>query len=213
MKCCQCQGIEELFSESYVRKELAEYRRRGPEKTTRMLINALKSKGVQGLNLLDIGGGVGAIQYEMLNAGAESAMDVEASSAYLAVARAEAERRGISDRISYQRGNFVALAPQVAAADIVTLDRVICCYDDMESLVSRSVEKARKFYGLVYPRDTWWVRLGLDIQNLFLRLTRRQYRSFVHPTKAVEALVTRSGFRRDFYRQTIVWQVVVYSRR
>ncbi len=212
MNCCQCQGIEELFSESFVRDELARYRRRGPNKTTRILISALKSRGVQGLTLLDIGGGIGAIQHEMLQAGVEHATDVEASSAYLNVTREEARRRGVADRIQYEHGNFVDLASEIKPADIVTLDRVICCYDDMERLVGSSVVKARKFYGVVYPRDTWWVKVGLAIQNFFLSLGRTRYRSFVHPTKAVDALVTRNGFKQSFYRQTFVWQVVVYAR-
>jgi magnesium-protoporphyrin O-methyltransferase len=212
MNCCQCQGIEEIFSESYVKKELAAYRRRGPDKTTQMLIEALKSKGVRGFTLLDIGGGLGAIQHEVLSAGASRATDVDASSAYVAAAKSEAERRGVADRIDYQRGNFVELAPQLPPADIVTLDRVICCYDDMESLVTLSVAKAGKLYGVVYPRDTWWIKTALAIQNFFLRLTRSRYRSFVHPTQAVEALITRGGFKRSYYRQTFVWQVAVFAR-
>ena len=212
MNCCQCQGIEDLFSETYVAGELAQYRAHGPDKTTRMLINALKSTDVQGLTLLDIGGGLGAIQHDMLRAGVEQATLVEASSAYLAAAKAEAERRGNAEQINFQHGDFVDLAPQVPSADIVTLDRVICCYHDMQRLVGLSVGKAGRLYGLVYPRDTWWIKLGLAIQNFFFRLMRRQYRSFAHSTKAVEALVYGEGFTRRFHRQTFAWQVVVYAR-
>jgi magnesium-protoporphyrin O-methyltransferase len=212
MNCCQCQGIEELFSEAYVTKELTRYRLRGPDKTTRMLIDALKSTDVQGLTLLDIGGGLGAIQHELLRAGVEHATDVEASSAYLAGARAEAARRGFAERVEYQHGNFVDLASQIAPVDIVTLDRVICCYDDMQRLVGLSAARARRLYGLVYPRDTWWIKLGLGIQNFFFRLTKNRYRSYVHPTKAVEAIVNGNGLTRRYHRQTFVWQVVVYGR-
>jgi hypothetical protein len=66
MTCSQCQGIEDLFSEEYVAGELKRYRRRGPDKTTRILIEALKKDGVEGETLLDIGGGLGAIQHELL---------------------------------------------------------------------------------------------------------------------------------------------------
>lgn len=212
MSCRQCQGIEELFSQSYVNQELSRYRSKGPIKTTRMLAEAIKDEGVQGLTLLDIGGGVGAIQHELMGAGVQNTIDVDASSAYITAAQDEAQRRGLAERISHVHGNFVELAEKVPAADIVTLDRVICCYDDMEKLVSLSAARALKLYGVVYPRDTWWVKIGLALGNLFLRLRKSPYRSYVHATEAVEALLTRNGLKRRSHRQTFVWQVVVYSR-
>ncbi len=212
MNCCQIQGIEEIFNDQLVNKELAELHKKGPSKTTRLLTGALKKESIQGLSLLDIGGGVGAVQYELLASGCQSAMDVDASKAYLQAAKAEAQRRGLDAQVSYQHGNFVELAPQIAEADIVTLDRVICCFDDMQKLVSASAGHARKFYGLVFPRDTWWIRMGITVMNLLLRLRRSSYRGFVHSTQAVEALVRSHGLKRSFYQHTWFWQVVVYSR-
>ena len=212
MNCCQCQGIEGLFSQQYVNKELWRYLAKGPDKTTRMLTEAIKEEGVDGLTLLDIGGGVGAIQHDLLAAGIQEVISVEASTAYLTVSKAEAQRRGLADHVSYFHGDFVDLASNIPPADIVTLDRVICCYHDMEKLVDLSAVRARKLYGLVYPRDTWWVKIGLAIQNLYFRLRRSHYRAFAHPTQAVDALLESSGFRRQVYRQTAVWQAVVYTR-
>lgn len=212
MSCSQCQGIEDFFSQGFVSQELAHYRAKGPDKTTRMLAEAIKGEGVAGLSLLDIGGGVGAIQHELLEAGVEHATDVEASTAYLDAARAEAQRRGLADHVSYQHGNFVDLAEDIPPADIVTLDRVICCYPDMEKLVGLSAARARKIYGLVYPRDTWWVKIVLALENLFFRLRRSPYRAFSHASESVEAILNSNGLKRRFYRQTLVWQVVVYAR-
>src|SRR3990170_4333438 len=175
MNCCQCQGIEELFDQQYVYKELSRYRARGPDKTTRMLTEAIKEAGVAGLSLLDIGGGVGAIQHELLGAGVDHATNIDASTAYLSAARDEVERRGNAERVSYHHGNFVDLATDIEPADIVTLDRVICCYPDMEELVGLSAAKAGRLYGLVYPRDTWWVKFGLALMNFFLRLQRSSF--------------------------------------
>ncbi len=212
MNCCQCQGIEALFDEKYVTRELARYRKKGPDKTTRILIDTLKAEGVQGMTLLDIGGGVGDIQHELLHAGVRSATNVEASTAYIGAAKAEAERQGHADRVSYQHGDFVDLASHLPPADIVTLDRVICCYHDMEKLVGLSTARTRKLYGLIYPRDVWWVKIGLAIGNLFFRLRRSPFRVFVHPTEAVEAVVVSNGFKRRFDQRTLIWQVVVYTR-
>lgn len=212
MNCCQCQGIEELFNEKTVSRELARYRQQGPNRTTQWLVDALQQAGHPGRTLLDIGGGVGAIQHALLAAGVQQAVDVDASAAYLHAARQEAERRGLAGRVQYRHGNFVDLASQIPPADIVTLDRVICCYDDLESLVTLSAAKAQKFYALVYPRDTWWIRLGLRILNSIFRLQKNPYRAFAHPTRSVEALVKQQGLTRRAYSRTLFWQAAVYTR-
>ncbi len=128
MSNCHCRGAETLFDAKVATKELRQYRRRGPRKTTRFLLDALEAAGVAGRTLLDIGGGVGVIQHELLRAGVTEASGVEASAAYLAAAREEAARQGHADRLRLSHGNFVELAPTLPPADVVTLDRVVCTY-------------------------------------------------------------------------------------
>ena len=212
MDCCQCKGIETLFDQKEAENKLKAYRKDGPAKTTRMLIEALQAEDIEGTTLLDIGGGVGAIQHELLRVGVESATGVDASTAYVKAAQEEAEQQGHAARISYHYGNFVDLAPQIVPADIVTLDRVICCYHDMQRLVGLSVAKAERLYGLVYPRDTWWLRVAINIANLYFRVSRNPFRTFIHPTQAVDALVRGNGFEQRFYKKSGLWQVVVYAR-
>ncbi len=212
MNCCHCDGIETLFNHKVAAKELKKYRRKGPTKTTGMLIDALKAEGVQGMTLLDIGGGIGAIGHELLAAGASRATNVDASTAYIEVAKEESERRGHSDRVSYQHGDFVDLAPEISAADIVTLDRVICCYPDMEALVGLSSQRATKYYGAVYPRDNLWFKIARPVLNFFLWLSRNPFRMFVHATAAVDAVVRKQGLQPRFHGHTAIWQVVLYGR-
>ena len=212
MDCCQCQGIETVFDRKTADKELKQYRKDGPRKTTRMLLDALKAEGIEGMTLLDIGGGIGVVQHELLAAGASSATHVDAATAYIAVAKEEAARQGHADRLSHQYGNFVDLAPNIPPADIVTLDRVICCYHDMRSLVGLSAERARKLYGVVYPRDTWWMKAAMRVMNAVMWVSRNRFRGFVHPTEAVEAIVRQAGFERRSYRPGFLWQVAVYAR-
>ena len=214
MTGCCCQGVEDVFGEKTARHDLRRYRKRGPSKPTRMLLRALEREGVEHATVLDIGGGIGAIQQELLDRGAERATSVEASAAYLRAARDEAERRGHADRISYQAGDFVELADRVEPADVVTLDRVICCYPDMEALVGRSADRAQRLYGLVYPRDTWWVAVGFRSVNLFLRVARRTFRVHLHPTSAVDAVARRHGLTPKLAtRAGPLWQVAVYRRQ
>jgi magnesium-protoporphyrin O-methyltransferase len=112
--------------------------------------------------------------------------------------------------VDHRHGNFVDLAADLPPADIVTLDRVICCYHDMQALVRLSAARARKLYGVVYPRDTWWVKTGLAIENFFYRLRQSSFRTFLHPTAAVESLVCSHGLKPRFYRK-LVWQVAIYA--
>jgi magnesium-protoporphyrin O-methyltransferase len=51
----------------------------GPRHTTQKLIDVLVAEGVNGLVVLDIGGGVGTVHLALLEAGARHAVDVDAS--------------------------------------------------------------------------------------------------------------------------------------
>jgi predicted TPR repeat methyltransferase len=212
MSQCQCQGIESLFDQRLADAQLEKMRRRGPLRTTRLLVEALRDRGVRGMTLLDIGGGVGAVQHQLLASGAKEATDVDASTAYLRAARSEAERLGLEGRVKYHHGNFLDVAPAIPPADIVTLDRVICCYDDMQGLVAASADKARSLYGLVYPRDAWWTRLGIRLMNLGHGIRGNQFRVFAHPTAAVESVLRAHGLERVFHRTAGLWQVAVFAR-
>ena len=212
MNSC-CQGVDEVFGERAARNDLRRYRKRGPSKQTRLLLDAIRDEGIERATVLDIGGGVGAIQHELLEAGAGHATSVDASVAYMRAAREEAERRGTADRVSYHAGDFVALAEGIEPADVVTLDRVICCYPDVQALVGRSADRARRIYGLVYPRDTWWTRIGVRVANLGMRLARRTFRAHVHPTRVVDAAAREHGLTPRLQRGAgPVWQVALYTR-
>ena len=212
MSQCQCQSIDETFDRLLAEQQMGKLRRRGPQKTTRILLDALKKHGVANRTLLDIGGGIGTIQHDLLAAGATEATSVDASSAYLAVSRAEAERLGQAGRIHYYYGNFVELAPGIPTADIVTLDRVICCFDEMEVLVGVSSAKARGIYGVVYPRSTWWVRLGVALANLRLALLGNPFRIFTHDSAAVEEVIRAQGLSRVAHHTAGMWQVALFAR-
>ena len=212
MSCSHCCGIEAQFNRKVAAGDLRKYRKKGPMRTAQLLIDALTAEGVEGLTLLDIGGGVGAMQHELLKAGVRSATGVDASTAYLGAAAEEAERQGHAARVRQRHGDFVDVAATVEPADVVTLDRVICCYPDMQALVALSAERAQRLYGVVYPRRTWWTRLDFALLNLIHRLRRSSFRAYLHPPAAVDTLVREKGLTRRFYATTWIWQVVVYGR-
>lgn len=209
---CSC-GCPNTFSTRDAKADLARYRRDGPQLTTRALIDALIAEGVTGSTLLDIGAGIGAIQLELLPVGLARAESVDASPAFVRLARGEAMRRGFGDRTSGRVGDFVALAPEMAASDIVTLDRVVCCYSDVTSLMAAATTHARRAVGLVYPLDTWWMRLGARIANAVMPLLRRPSVIYIHSNAAIHEPLRAAGFKRRHIKRTLAWQVVLYVRQ
>lgn len=212
MACRQCQGIETQFDDKAATRDLRSYQKKGPAKTTKMLVEALKAKGVKELTLLDIGGGIGAIQHALLDEGIGHVTGVDASTAYMQTAVGEHRRLERGDQVQYHHGDFVDLALGIDEADIVTLDRVICCYPDMEMLVSLSSDRARRYYAVVYPRVTWWTRVGFKVINIMNGLRKSAFRAFLHPPTAVDALVRSKQFEQVYYKTSFLWQVIVYAR-
>lgn len=213
MVCPHCEGAEDVFSRGYAKKDLEAYREKGASKTTQLMITLFKSIGVSNKSLLDIGGGVGAISHDLISAGLTHAVDVDASTAYLKVAKEEAEQRGHADKIQFLHGDFVQLAPEIDAADIVSLDRVVCCYPDFHALVDLSSQRARELYGLVYPRDNFLTKLAIPIFNFFaFRLWGNPFRTFVHDSKTIDNIITGNGLQQIHHKNVGFWQVRIYRR-
>ena len=212
MGCCQCQGIETMFDKKTAERELKRYLKKGPSKTTGMLLDAIHKVGVQGLDFLDIGGGIGAIQYDLIKAGASTGTSIEASSAYIDLVKKETLQNGLGERIDFKHGDFTKTASDVDTADIVTLDKVICCYDDMSELVMLSSKLARKIYAVIYPRDVWWTNLALPFLNFYPIVKGSSFRVFIHPTKQVEEIIFGNGLKRKYYATTFFWQVAIFTK-
>jgi magnesium-protoporphyrin O-methyltransferase len=212
MDTCGCDKGFEIFDRRSAEGDLERYRKKGPDTSTRMLLDLIRARGVRGASVLDIGSGIGVIDHELLRDGAGHAVLVDASAPSLEAARNEARRRGHLDRVDFVDGDFVSRASAVDVADIVTLDRVICCYPDMESLVQLSATRARALYGLVLPRDRAIMRFGMRFMNLWFRLRGMAYRGFIHPNARVDAIAAEAGLRPAAEERTFVWRVVLYER-
>jgi SAM-dependent methyltransferase len=206
-----CDCCPNTFSSRDAEGDLKRYREKGPDRTTRSLIDAIVAEGVDGVSLLDIGGGIGAIPLELLAAGAAKALSVDASEAYIEVAQAEAARRGYGDRTEGRVGDFVAIAPEIEPADVVTLDRVVCCYPDLPGLLGAAGSHARRLVGLVYPRDIWWNRVVARGIAVFGWLTRDPTRWYLHRPGQVDAILAGAGYRRREITRDLVWQVALYE--
>ena len=212
MPCNCCEITDKAFSEAEARAELRNYRRRGPMKQTKLILEAIRSLGLRNAALLDIGGGVGALHHELLEDVAREATHVDASSAYLKEAKQEASHRGHSERLKFIHADFTDIADQLPEADIVTLDRVVCCYPDFRRLLKAAAEHSQRALALTYPRETWYMRFGLKAANFFQGLRRDPFRVFLHPVSEMDALLKREGLKRVSLRRLFFWEMALYQR-
>ena len=167
MPCNCCQIENDTFGEEQAKTDIRDYRRRGPANQTKLILNAIRSLNLREAALLDVGGGIGAIHHELLKDVVRAATHVDASSAYLKEAKEEAARRGHSEQVKFIHADFTDVASDLPKADIVTLDRVVCCYPDFRGLLKAAADHSRRALAFTYPRETWYMRLGLRIINFF----------------------------------------------
>jgi magnesium-protoporphyrin O-methyltransferase len=203
---------DDAFDARTAERELRDYRRHGARGWTARLIDALAAGGVDGLSVLEIGAGVGAVHQSLLAAGAATATDVDASGPYLAAARAEAERLGLADRVTFLKGDAVALADAVPEADLVALDRVVCCYGDMPALVGLAAARTRRRLALVLPRDRPLVRAAIALGNAWYTVTRDPFRIHAHRLEAVVDVARAAGLRPTGEHRGLFWQTLVLER-
>lgn len=213
MPCNCCEITDNAFSEAEARAELRNYRKRGPANQTRLILEAIRSLGLKDAALLDIGGGIGAIHHELLNDVAREATHVDASSAYLKKAKEEAARRGNIERVEFIHADFTEVASNLPQADVVTLDRVVCCYPDFRGLLKAAADHSRKAVALTYPRESWYMRFGFVVLNFFQRLQKDPFRVFLHPVAEMDSLLNRQGFERVSLRRLFVWEMALYQKQ
>jgi 2-polyprenyl-3-methyl-5-hydroxy-6-metoxy-1,4-benzoquinol methylase len=194
------------------RKELRRYKRRGPDKPTRLLIESIKNEAAGNKSLLDIGGGIGAIQLELFKYGLGKSINVDASQAYQAVSKAEAENRRLANKTEYYFGDYTDLADGLPQSHIVTLDKVICCYPDADKLLDESLKKATEIYGLVFPRETILARIVFRLGNVWFKIRKSEFRTYLHPASKVESLIESHGFVKRSYNRTFFWHVITFKR-
>jgi magnesium-protoporphyrin O-methyltransferase len=143
---------------------------------------------------------------------AQKAIHVDAASAYLREARAEAARRDHTARVTFVHADFTDVAAGLPEADIVTLDRVVCCYPDFRSLLTAAASKSRRVLAMTYPRETWYTRVALSLDNALQRLRGDRFRGFLHPVGEMDGLLKDGGMARVFLRRLFVWELAVYTR-
>jgi len=208
--CC-ARDYESFFSQRQAARDARGFRRHGLRGSARNL--AELSGDVRGASVLEVGGGVGAIELELLAAGADRATNVELSGEYEDAAGELLAERGLTERVERRIGDFVAEAGTIEPHDVVVMHRVVCCYPDVDALVGAAAERARRRLVLTYPQERAVVRAALGLVNAMLRLRRSTFRVYVHPVRRIEAAAGTHGLvpaaRR---RHGLLWESVAFSK-
>jgi hypothetical protein len=210
--CCDFRDAAgRQFTAEKAANELRAYQngRLGP--TTRLIRDGVVDCGLNHGSLLDIGGGVGALTFELLGRGITKAIVADASAAYIAAATEEASRRGQTKAASVIHGDLLELAERLPDADLVTLDRVVCCYPGYEPMLDEATRHAVRGLAVSYPRDRWFVRAGMWLENV-RRARKSGFRTFVHPPALIRGAIARAGFRLIWHRTTMTWAIDVFQR-
>lgn len=210
--CCARHGQEELFSERVARRDAKRYRRKGADATARSLVRQAASRGLEGTTVLEIGGGVGQVLLELLRAGAAHGEVVELVPAYEHEARALAAEAGVADRADYRVADLVVDPGAADAADVVVMNKVVCCTPEGIALAGIAAGLARRTLVVSHPREARWARAAFGAFNLGLRLLRRRFRVFVHPRDALEAAVAARGLTLASAEDGLLFRVAAFER-
>jgi magnesium-protoporphyrin O-methyltransferase len=201
-----------MFSPRVARRSLARYRRKGLDGLEAQMLATASTGGLRGARVLEIGGGIGALQAELLEAGAERGEIVELVSAYEPYALELARERGIEDRVSFRVEDVLEHPDAVDRADVVVLNRVVCCSPEGIRLTAVAARLAKRTLVLSFPRDRLWVRAGLKVTNGVMRLMGRSFRVFVYPRSALVSAAEAEGLRLVEGNHGLAWEFVALRR-
>ena len=212
MSCCAPKGYAKLFGARAARRDVRRYEKDGLDDTGARIVAFLRGRGIEGGSVLEIGGGIGALQLELLAAGAERATNLELSPEYEEEAVRLLRARELEERVDRRVGDVVTDPELAGPADAVLMHRVVCCYPDADALVGAAAERARRYLVMSFPRDRALFRAGARVLNLGFRLLGWDFRMFIHPPAAILAAAERRGLRLAEESRGAIWQVAALER-
>jgi Methyltransferase domain len=207
-----CCGADLLFDAKTAKKQYKRYLKKGPSKVTKKLIEQL-GKSDTGDSLIDIGGGIGAIQWWFLNHGGKRTFGVDASSGYTFLAQEHAEKNNFKEFTNYIMGDFTDKAEELPKVDHVTLDKVICCYPDFKSILNLACEKSINTVSLSYPMDGFIADLFRGFMVFGMKLSRNPFRPYIHHVASVRALLVENGFEPKEKELSFPWHIETYVKK
>lgn len=210
--CCDPDDYQSVFSDRFARRQSRRYQRRGLSPAARGIVEFAASQGIAGATVLEIGGGVGQLYIELLHRGAAHVTNLETSENYETEAARLLEQTATTDRVT-RRFVDVAQAPdEVEPADVVVLHRVVCCYPDYARLLKVAAAHARKTLVYSHPAANLVNRVQFGAENVYRRLTRNEFRAFIHPPQDMVRAAETGGLAVAYRRHAWDWDVVGLAR-
>lgn len=211
--CCRARPVEQMFRPETARQNLESYRKKGLGALSRRMVEAAAHGGLEDARVLDIGGGIGAVQAELLERGADTGEIAELVSSYEDPALELAREKGLEGRVSYRVADILETPGAVGPADVVVMNRVVCCSPDGPALAAAAARLTRRTLVLSFPRDVFWARAGVRFLNAWLWLMRRSFRTFVHPTAKLLAAAEGEGLHLVERGNDAFWEFAALSRQ
>jgi magnesium-protoporphyrin O-methyltransferase len=210
--CCDPPGYQTVFSDRFARRIARMYRKRGLSRTQLRIVSFLTERGIREASVLEIGGGVGELQLELLYRGARDVTNLEISSGYEAAAAALLEHSGMTDRVTRRLLDIATSPEDVEAADVVVLHRVVCCYPDYERLLSAAASHTKRLLVFSHPPRNIFTRALLSVENSLHRLRDNDFRAFVHPPAAMINVAEANGLSVGYRHRGLSWHIVGLER-
>ncbi len=207
-----CPGTDRFFTRE-APKLARRFCRRGPEPVQRKLLAALAAAGVGGASVLELGCGTGYLHRRLLAAGAATAVGVDVAHGMIAAAAAAARRAGLGERVTLLTGDAVERASDLPPAELVLLDKVLCCYPDLGPLLATALPRCRRLLAVVIPRPNLVVAALWRVAISLFTLFGANFHPFYHDWRQARATITAAGFRRVFADRTLAWETWVFQRR
>ena len=211
---CTCSAAERLdiFDEKAARRALRRYLENGLGGSDAVQIAAwAEEAGLDGASVVEVGGGIGQIQADLIRRGAASGRVVELVPEYEEPADELARAAGVADRSSFELADLLEDPEAVGPADIVVLRRVVCCTPDGPALLAAAARQTRRTLLASYPRDRAIVRLVFRLENFGLAVFRKRFRSFVHQPAELERAVALHGLSRARVSRGFVWETAQFD--
>jgi 2-polyprenyl-3-methyl-5-hydroxy-6-metoxy-1,4-benzoquinol methylase len=206
MDCCRS-CYDRTFTDRYARMLRRRFERRGLPGPARRIVEFLTNQGIEGASVLEIGGGVGDLQIELLRRGAARTTNVELSSSYEQDAARLITAHGLGDRVSRRMVNLVEQPDAAEPADVVVLHRVVCCFPDYQALLGVAADHARRLLVFSHPPDNLLTRSAAGAVNGWERLRREEYRAYVHPPEDMLDVLRGAGLRPVLQQRGIAWWI------
>jgi len=201
-----------MFKPAVARRNLRRYLKKGLGAIERQLVAAIPARDIAGARVLEIGGGIGALQSELLAKGAGTGEIVELVSAYEPYAQELAAAKGFQGRSRFRVADVLDAPGAVAPAGIVILNRVVCCSPEGVRLAGVAARLADRMLILSFPRNRWLIRLGAKTLNGMMQILGRSFRVYLHPRSALLAAAEGAGLAFAQTGTSFAWEFAAFQR-